>query len=405
MSSRLVIHIASDEEKLTWFLDGNEASAAASSRQSLIEKSWDNYQGEVIVFVPTADVYLTKAKLPPLSAVKLRKAVPYAIEDEISDDIKNCHFAIASVDSSGNTPIAVVNRERMELWLQLLPEALRQHVSAMVPDVLALPWTPDSWTIVEIGDLALVRLDAASGFAVETSNVVELIAQYMRDNSHKAESITVYSSSSRSDLEKAITTKLQLPVTLKTYQGSWLVFLSNNIDKLQVLNLIQGEYQSNYSTRGIPRLKSIVAAMAVVWLLLIFSFGLIKLGILNYQARSLDAQLAMVYNEIFPGESRELDPKQRIEAALEAVKKARQQSVFLRLVAAVSPVLVNTKGVSVQGATFSNTQLDVQLETTDFQLLDKITADLRAKGVAAEQSRATKVGEVIQSHLVITELR
>lgn len=405
MSNRLVISITGNDAKLTWFLDGEESSVSTSSAESLAKKSWDNYKGEVIVFVPTADVYLTQAKLPQLSASKLTKMVPFAIEDEISDDIKNCHFAISTPNSMGYTSIAVVNRERMDLWVQLLPNALKQHISAMVPDVLALPWTAGSWTLAEMGELVLVRMDVASGFAVEKANVVEVVAQYMRDNNHKAESVLLYSANPDSDLEKTITTKLQLPVTLKIQQDSWLNFFSKNFNKSQALNLIQGDYQSSYSTRGISRLKGIVAGMVVAWMLLICAFGFIKFGILTYQANKLDSQLAVIYNDIFPGESDKISSKQRVETALAAVKKARQQSVFLRLVAAASQVLVNTKGVNVQSATFSNAQLDVQLETSDFQLLDKVTADLRAKGVAAEQSRAAKVGDVIQSHLVIKEIR
>ena len=118
--------------------------------------------------------------------------------------------------------------------------------------------------------------------------------------------------------------------------------------------------------------------------------------ILSYQSHQLNNELAVIYNEIFPGESSTISPKKRVETALAAVKKAKEQSVFLRLVAAASRVLVNTKGISVQSANFSNLQLEVDLEATDFALLDKVTADLRRKGLVAEQNRATKVGTVSQ---------
>ena len=87
MSAGLVIHIVGDDGNLKWFLEGEEASAAASSKETLAEKSWNNFDAEVIVFVPTADVYLTKAKLPASSQAKLRKMVPFAIEDEITSDL------------------------------------------------------------------------------------------------------------------------------------------------------------------------------------------------------------------------------------------------------------------------------------------------------------------------------
>lgn len=405
MSSCLIIHIVGNEGKLTWFLQGEEATIANSSAETLQKKNWGDFKGEVIVFVPTQDVYLTQAKLPQLSSAKLRKMVPFAIEDEISDEISDCHFAIATPDSTGNTPIAVVSRERMDVWLQLIPQALREHISVMTPDVLALPCFVNSWTLAETNGQALVRMADLAGFAIEKDNVVEIVNQYMRDNSHKAESILLISPNPDTGLEKLLSSQLHLPVTLNIQQNPWPVFLYKNFEKNRALNLIQGEYQSSYSTRGISRLQKIFSVMTVTWLLLLCAFGVIKLALLNYQAHNLDAELAVTYNDIFPGEAANLSPKQRIETALATVKKAKQQSVFLRLVATASPVLVNTKGVSVQSATFNNAQLDVQLETTDFQLLDKVTADLRAKGLVAEQSHAAKAGDVIQSHLLIKEIR
>lgn len=405
MSSRLVIHIESNNENLTWFLEGEEISALSSSAQTLADKSWNNFGGEVIVFVPTADVYLTQAKLPQLSNVKLRKMIPFAIEDEITNDITDCHFAIASPDSSGYTPIAVVNRERMDAWLALLPAGLKEHISAMVPDVLGLPWNSGTWTLAEVGEYALVRRDSVAGFAIEKDNVVEIIAQYMRENNHPIDTLLLVSPLSHSDLEKRMTGELHLPVTQQALEGAWVVYLSKNFDKNKSLNLLQGEYQSDYSMRGIPRLKRIFAALVIGWFMLISVIGFVKWSILSFQSHRLNTELAVIYDETFPGGSKNISAKKRVETALVAVKKAKEQSVFLRLVAAASPVLVNTKGISVQSANFSNAQLEVQLEATDFQLLDKVTADLRSKGIIAEQNRATKAGNVIQARLMLKETR
>ena len=405
MSAGLVIHIMDDDGNLKWFLEGEEASASASSKESLAEKSWDDFNAEVIVFVPTADVYLTKAKLPALSQAKLRKMVPYAIEDEITSDVTASHFATATPDSSGYTSIAVVNRERMEAWLQCLPMGIKEHISVMIPDVLALPWKQGTWTIADLGQQILVRQEVDSGFSIEKENVVEIIGQYMRENNHKIEQVLLISPQARSDIEKPITDELHLPVIHQALEGEWIVLLSNNIDKNSSLNLLQGQFQSDYSLRGIPRLKRIFAAMVISWFLLMTAIGFIKFSILSYQSHRLNNELTVLYNAIFPGESRTISPKKRVETALAAVKKAKEQSIFLRLVAAASPVLVNAKGISVQSAIFSNSQLEVQVEASDFALLDKVTTDLRRKGLAAEQNRATKVGAVTQAHLVIKEAR
>jgi general secretion pathway protein L len=405
MSGGLFIHILDENGKLQWFLEGNEASAASSSKESLAQKSWENFESEIVIFVPSADVYLTHAKLPSMSQTKLLKMVPFAIEDEIISDLSHSHFAVASPDSRGNTPIAVVSRECMDAWLSNLPAGIKEHISVMVPDVLALPWSPDSLTIVDLGEQVLVRQGLNEGFAIEKENCLEIIAQYKRENNHKIERILFVSSQMGTELEKALAEKLELPVTFHSLGGERVVFFSHNVNKKAVINILQGEYQSKYAMRGIPRFKRIFALMLLGWLSLMLVISVIKFSILSFQSHQLNNELTAIYNEIFPSESKGLSPKKRLESALASVKKAKEQSVFLRLMAAASPVLLKEKGISVQSANFSNSQLDIQLEASDFALLDKVTNELKRKGLSAEQNRANKAGSIIQSHLVIKEAR
>lgn len=399
--SCLVIHILGTNGDLRWFIEGEEVSASTSSAKSLSEKSWSFFKGEVIVFVPTTDVYLTQAKLPRISSAKLRKAIPYAVEDEITEDVKNCHFASFRSDSAGFTPVGVMNRERMDAWLQLIPNALKSKISIMTPEVLALPWITKTWTIAEIGDFAWVRTEQNTGFAIEKNNLVDLLIQSQQEN-HQIESINLFTVPG-SNLDRELGDHLKLTVITKIQDEPWIVFLNKNLYRKSVLNLLQGEYQSRYTSTSTTRLQKIFFSMAAGWLILFCVFGFIKYAILNIQAHQLNNELATIYHEIYPGEAATQSSKQRVESALAAVKKAKQQGVFLRLVATASPILINTPGLTIQGATFSNSQLEVKLEATDFQLLDKIAANLRAKGFVAEQTHEAKSGNVIQSTLVMKE--
>ncbi|MBX9586043.1 MAG: hypothetical protein K2X50_02185 [Gammaproteobacteria bacterium] len=399
--SRLIIHILGTNGDLRWFIEGEEVSASTSSAKSLSEKSWSNFKGEVIVFVPTIDVYLTEAKLPRLSNAKLRKAIPYAVEDEITEDLKNCHFATFRVDGAGFTPIGVINKECMSAWLQLIPNSLKSKISIMTPEVLAMPWTTNTWSIAEIGDFAWVRTGQNTGFSIEKNNLMDLLIQYQQEN-HQIEAINLFTVPG-SNLDCELIDHLKLTVVTKIQNEPWIVFLHKNLHQNSVLNLLQGEYQSNYTSSSTVRLQKIFFTMVAGWLIVFCLFGFIKYTILNFQAHRLNSELATIYHEIYPGEAATQSSKQRVESALAAVKKAKQQGVFIRLVAVASPVLINTHGLTIQSASYNNSQLEVKLEATDFQLLDKVAADLRAKGIFAEQTHQAKSGNVIQSTLVMKE--
>ena len=77
----------------------------------------------VCVLVPGTDVLMTEPELPVKAGTKLAQMVPYALEEQLADDIDDLHFAIGrrgSADTtarragdSARTPVAVVARALM----------------------------------------------------------------------------------------------------------------------------------------------------------------------------------------------------------------------------------------------------------------------------------------------------
>src|SRR5262245_53754069 len=68
---------------------------------------------KIIVLVPGEDVLLIQVQLPKMSKARLAKAIPYALEDQITEDPDNLHFAISKVKENGLIAVAVVNKKRM----------------------------------------------------------------------------------------------------------------------------------------------------------------------------------------------------------------------------------------------------------------------------------------------------
>src|SRR5579864_7035395 len=75
----------------------------------------------ICVLVPGTDVLLTEPEVPLKAGTKLQQVVPYALEEQLADDIDDLHFAIGkrAADSS-RTPVAVVRRSLMDEWLGTL---------------------------------------------------------------------------------------------------------------------------------------------------------------------------------------------------------------------------------------------------------------------------------------------
>lgn len=110
---------------------GNLAEMVAASRR-------------VVLLLAAADVTLLRIKVPPLSASRLKTALPALVEDQLLGDPADCILALAPLaagDEEGERTVAVVQRA----WLEVLVRALQAQGAqaiAAVPAQLCLPLQP-----------------------------------------------------------------------------------------------------------------------------------------------------------------------------------------------------------------------------------------------------------------------
>jgi general secretion pathway protein L len=122
---------------------GNMAELVSSARR-------------VVLLLAAADVTLLRVKTPPLSAARLKAALPALVEDQLLGDPADCILALAPLgpdESDGERTVAVVQRA----WLEVLVKALvaqGAHAVSAVPAQLCLPLQPG-------GASAAIALDDA----------------------------------------------------------------------------------------------------------------------------------------------------------------------------------------------------------------------------------------------------
>lgn len=402
MEERLIVRLQEGSEQIEWVLQTAQGMTTAAKVGSFADINLPDFKGKLTILVPSAAVYLTKAKLPKLSEAKLRKAVPFVIEDELATGVEDSHFAYNRNRTDEKAVVGVVRREQMDAWLDKIPAGLKSQLFAVIPDVFALPHEKNKWSVANFNDSSLVRTNEVMGFSVEKNLLPTVMSQYLQEEGReKPEEILLIQPASVTDLTAELSSKIDVPIKVVSTDESAVSYFAKNLSRVAPLNLLQGDYKTAYQVHGVERLQQLAILMAVIWFGLLTLFTLTKYAIVNHQTTQLENQVAAAYKEIFPTASSVNSPKQRIEQAMTAVKKAKQQGLFLRLLADVSPVFVGKPGVQVQGFIYNNQQVDVQVSVSDFQMLDKITSEIKAKGFQVEQSHAAKAGDVIQSHLII----
>ncbi len=82
----------------------------------------------VCVLVPGADVLLAEPEVPVKAGAKLQQLLPYALEEQLADDIDDLHFAVGKrAGDSSRSPVAVVARALLDEWLATLRGDLRRQ--------------------------------------------------------------------------------------------------------------------------------------------------------------------------------------------------------------------------------------------------------------------------------------
>ena len=109
---------------------------------------------KVILVAPATQILLAEPELPPGTGVRLARAVPFALEEQLTEDVDQLVFALGKRRASGGTPVAVVSRSVLQGWLAEL-SAAGMTPAAVYADMSLLPLEPGperslagAWTIV-----------------------------------------------------------------------------------------------------------------------------------------------------------------------------------------------------------------------------------------------------------------
>lgn len=92
----------------------------------------------VVLLLAASDVSLLRVKVPPLSAAKLKAALPNLVEDQLMSDPADCAF-VAGPLSDGLRTVAVVQRAWLERLSNMLTEQGARQLTVL-PAQLCLPY-------------------------------------------------------------------------------------------------------------------------------------------------------------------------------------------------------------------------------------------------------------------------
>lgn len=337
----------------------------------------------LVALVPGEQVLLTRARVPTRNPSRLRRALPYAVEDRLLGDADAQHVTAGTDDGGDGLPAAVVARSRMRAWLRQLADA-GLEADAMIPEPLALPRPEVDGGIALLEDGRLVFRGAdGTGFAGEASWAAGLAGD--------AGAVVVYRAAGAGPAEAFNDSEV------REFDGPALAWLARGLGG--GIDLLQGEFRPT-ARGGVGRLWRVAAALVLAWGVLELAFAGIDYWRLARASDRLESQIGAVFEQTFPG-ARVVDPRAQMAQRLAAL--GAPDGGALGLLRRVAPVLASRRDLSLESMEYRDGELTLALRAGSLADLDDLRNALAGQsGLRAELSSATASDEGVNGRLTIT---
>ena len=398
----ILLRIDPTASEASWQRIENGRLAGSFHQGRLSDAKRYTYGAHVIVLVSSEDVFMTRLALPGKNRNKLLKAVPFAVEDQIVDDIDNLHFALSPQPDQDKYIVAAVEQRLMNYWDSALKAAGIQ-ANAIVPDVLALLDTEDSWTVLLEPSRAIVR----SSHGLFSSDIENL--PFMLNNMHAEAGdnppaeVTVYDCSEASYMTSLQALSPNIPFNVVECTEGPLGVFAKYYEPRRSVNLLQGEfhYKQGMSRHFKPWIPA--AALFVIWIgwqLILNIFALVDL---NSQSEALTTQMQQVHKSAFASAKVPIagyersDMEARLKKLLE--KQGQASNSLQEMLVTTAPIIKNLKGVTVNGIRYNNGKLDLELTVQQASEVDPLKSKIESKTGWAVKSQASTVKGVTKVRL------
>jgi general secretion pathway protein L len=391
MSETLLIHYnIENAHQATWALcnDAGELTGKISSG-TLDELSEAAANHHTVVLLNSQCLHINQLQLPTQNLQKMLKAVPYAIEEFIAEDVENFHFVIAR--SKHNNLVAVVGIDKVTLQsiIQVFQQA-NITVEKIIPDILCLAADEQQWVCLNYLDMFYLQTDRLNGIVLTNDILPYILNKKLQD---EAQNTTEQKLPKKILLftEQENTTafdQLQLdnlsndenPEKINiVYNKHPLVVFCGHYKQALPLNLLQHEFKNKRKSSGLWQHWRLAASLAAIWLVLNIALSHFQYAQIESKNNITKAQIEQLYKKTFPGSRKIINPRVQMEQKLNELKSGTGNSnnglIFL-LAESFGTLSSDKTNITLQSLTFRNNRMDIGLDSSNLQAIENLNKNL-----------------------------
>ncbi|MDD2722727.1 MAG: type II secretion system protein GspL [Methylovulum sp.] len=370
MAETLLARLTNHETQYEWT---NLSTIDIVQRGNLHDLATAASNTSVILLLPATDVLLFTVELP-VAHRQIAKALPYAIEDWLANEVETYHLVWNKLPD-GLVAVAAIAHERLQNLLQPCYDA-DIKLEAVYAETLLLPYQDGEISVLLTGELATVRFGQWQGGGSDRDFLPLFIEK---------------------SIDKDFINK-QLPPKLKIWSGQpftspWpdgvqttieridepLLMLAENLPNKPVLNLLTEHYRASNAHNFHWQHWLPAAALLLIAIGLQYGIVLNKYWQSEAELQTLETADKDLFKQTFPNLKRIVNIKTQAEQELIALRKQNHNggSVFLRLFYQAGELLTQNPSLQLQAVEFANNTLNLQLTASDVAQLDQFKQSLQ----------------------------
>lgn len=370
----------------------------------------------VVLLLAASDVTLLSIKAPPLSAAKLKAALPGMVEERLISDPSEC-VLVAGPAVQGVRNVAVVQRAWLENVLDVFL-SLGAHQLAAIPSQLCLPYREGVVSAAVYAhettlDLTL-RMSYQEGLGLPvipeaTESTVEEVLQTIAAMTAQAP-VSLYVPHAAVDAyRQALQHESAADWRIDVLPDEWSVWLAGARDAS--LDLATGLRASAGSKTDWRKWRWPMALAALVLIVNVIGLN-IDWWRMKSEAETLRASMTQIYRSVYPKDTVIVDPLAQMQQKLAAAQRGSGGSVpddFMVLAAAFGEAWSRVaqaqpaRGAGQSGAPagiaaleYRDRSLIVRLKSGSPAPLDQIKTALAARNLIIEPGPAQSAGTAWQ---------
>lgn len=359
-------------------------------------------KGLTIALVPSTQLTIMQVAIPSKRWQQVVQAVPYALEEQLAEEVEKLHFALGKRESHSNfITVAVIARAVLEAYQQSF-KTINLTPSLLIPDVLAVPKPVTGWGMMPFKNRILVRTGLQTGFAIEIESLA-VVLQTALVEVHPPEQIVIFRDIQPTLNLLEILQTFDIPIVEQVHEQGIVGWFAQELSKHKPLNLLQGDYRPTSKVAVLWRPWRLTASLLLVWILLFFIEQGMNYQHLRQQHQQLSEQIEQIYRQTFPEARKIVDPRAQMEQQLKRLgtqpDQGKSAEDFLALFQSLSVPFSQLNGLTIQQLDYQAGRFDIQLTSTDLQVLEQLKSRIRGSGLMVEIQVASSRRDAVESQL------